>query len=102
MSVTSGESAMSRFDWLASCMWWAAFITATVTLSKVFEASRSLTAGSVDASWPALLGWALLLLTSVMYLGYRSYENLKQKGELGRTWVVYEWLYAKLNQGGDE
>ena len=97
---TNRPMASSRFDWLALLMWWVAFGTATVTLSKVFETSRLLTSGAVGSSWLPLVGWGLLLFAAVFYLGYRSYENLKRKGELGRQWSVYERLYARFNQAG--
>jgi hypothetical protein len=78
----------------ARISWWLTFILATVSLSKVFAASRLLTSGAAQGSITNLLLWGIVLLISLLILGYDSYVKAKQEGK-----VVHPiWLFEKFQQ----
>lgn len=88
---------MKRFG--KTLFWWLTFGTATVALSKVFEASRGLTAESGDGSVTALLLWGLLLALSFLVLGYESYVKSKTEGKVIHRIGLFETLYQYQHRG---
>ncbi len=74
-------------------IWWLAFGISTFSLSRVFAASRLLTAGAGQGNVFDLLFWMFVMVASFMVLGYDSYMNAKIEGKVTRSIWVFEKFY---------
>lgn len=75
--------------------WWVGFLFAVWVLSRVFQSWRWFAAGDTIAGALGLLGFGLLLIGSILYLGFFSYEAERARGNVKNRIGIYEWFLKR-------